>query len=275
MGLPDFLCIGAQKAGTAWLQINLSQHPEIWTPFSKELHYFDARMAKNPTGHRERVTRQLARAIQRAKWPKQIEYLTALSNPDIMFTPEWYETVFSRKPAHKKAGEFTPRYSTLPESVLDEMIDYLPDTKFIYLIREPVARALSGFRMRLQYWKIDPTDPAEVDSFARAWMEKRSYIASDYADFIPRWDARLEEGRNLFYAPFGAIRSKPAEVLRDVERFLGVGPFDDYRAPDRKRNSTDDVVPPDWLASALAEDLERHTAFLKERFPPEFVAALG
>lgn len=38
--LPDFLCIGAQKAGTSWLFRNCRPHPEIFVG-RKELHYFD------------------------------------------------------------------------------------------------------------------------------------------------------------------------------------------------------------------------------------------
>lgn len=30
--LPDFLGIGAQKAGTSWLWENLRRHPGIWMP---------------------------------------------------------------------------------------------------------------------------------------------------------------------------------------------------------------------------------------------------
>ena len=41
MSLPDFLCIGAQKSGTSWLDANLRFHPELWLPPAKELHYFD------------------------------------------------------------------------------------------------------------------------------------------------------------------------------------------------------------------------------------------
>ena len=38
---PDFLVIGGQKCGTTWLQDNLEQHPQIWLPPTKEVHYFD------------------------------------------------------------------------------------------------------------------------------------------------------------------------------------------------------------------------------------------
>jgi hypothetical protein len=38
---PDFLCVGAQKAGTSWLYHQLTLHPDFWMPPIKELHYFD------------------------------------------------------------------------------------------------------------------------------------------------------------------------------------------------------------------------------------------
>ena len=41
---PDFIGIGAQKAGTTWLGHNLQLHPEIWMPGIKELHYFNERI---------------------------------------------------------------------------------------------------------------------------------------------------------------------------------------------------------------------------------------
>ena len=40
---PNFLGIGAQKSGTTWLHANLSQHPQIWMPPVKEIHYLDGK----------------------------------------------------------------------------------------------------------------------------------------------------------------------------------------------------------------------------------------
>jgi len=38
---PDFLGIGAQKAGTTWLYENLKQHPDLYFPPMKEVHFWD------------------------------------------------------------------------------------------------------------------------------------------------------------------------------------------------------------------------------------------
>jgi hypothetical protein len=39
---PDFLCVGAQKAGTSWLFHQLTLHPDFCMPPVKEVHYFDS-----------------------------------------------------------------------------------------------------------------------------------------------------------------------------------------------------------------------------------------
>ena len=38
---PDFICIGAQKAGTTWLERNLRGHPQVWLPPVKAVRYFN------------------------------------------------------------------------------------------------------------------------------------------------------------------------------------------------------------------------------------------
>jgi hypothetical protein len=39
--LPNFICPGAQKAGTTTLHNILKQHPDIFLPNLKEAHFFD------------------------------------------------------------------------------------------------------------------------------------------------------------------------------------------------------------------------------------------
>src|SRR5205814_8495954 len=60
---PDFLCIGAHKAGSTWLYQQLDSHPDFWMPPVKELHYFDqlssAQRAAGPRCRDERDRRFL------------------------------------------------------------------------------------------------------------------------------------------------------------------------------------------------------------------------
>ncbi|MEO0720491.1 MAG: hypothetical protein AAFZ06_16685, partial [Pseudomonadota bacterium] len=49
---PSFFCIGAQKAGTSWLQAMFDRHPDIHVPFVKEVHYWDTVRAPFAGRHR-------------------------------------------------------------------------------------------------------------------------------------------------------------------------------------------------------------------------------
>ena len=40
----DFVYVGAPRAGSTWLAAALREHPEIWIPSNKELHFFNARL---------------------------------------------------------------------------------------------------------------------------------------------------------------------------------------------------------------------------------------
>lgn len=44
--LPDFLCIGSQRAGTTWLHECLREHPDLFLPEQKELHFFNSSFDK-------------------------------------------------------------------------------------------------------------------------------------------------------------------------------------------------------------------------------------
>jgi hypothetical protein len=68
---PDFIGIGAQKAGTTWLHRNIVDHPQIWIP-RKEVHYFDRKI-----NDRSNVaTRLFGKSLEDERWRKQVKRWT-------------------------------------------------------------------------------------------------------------------------------------------------------------------------------------------------------
>ncbi|NEP51318.1 MAG: sulfotransferase domain-containing protein [Moorea sp. SIO3C2] len=123
MTLPNFLIIGAQKAGTTWLAHNLREHPEVFIP-GNEIHYFN-----------------------------KIYNL----NQGI----EWYKNHFADVNGEKAIGEKTPNYlwiDPLPDAQgkvyydpLEEIpyshrliYETLPEAKLIVVLRNPVQRAIAA-----------------------------------------------------------------------------------------------------------------------------------
>ena len=84
---PDFLVVGAQRAGTTWLHRVLRQHPSLWLPPVKELHYFD-RLETKRTIHDPKERRRVGVKRLLSLDPWLIDYwLRARSD-------EWYARLF-------------------------------------------------------------------------------------------------------------------------------------------------------------------------------------
>ncbi|MCX2975099.1 hypothetical protein EYC87_16040 [Halieaceae bacterium IMCC8485] len=149
MPLPSFLCIGAQKAATSWLFSRLSQHPEVWMPPIKELHYFDHLYVPEVNNwshfHLKANARTLIKAhVTAAVYVNlaYVQYLTSISLNDV-FTEQWYKRAFAYHTGKDKClGDITPEYCSIPPEGLQYVKSLLGDIKIIYLIRDPRSRAL-------------------------------------------------------------------------------------------------------------------------------------
>ena len=123
---PDFLGIGAQKAGTTWLHANLSACDEIWLPHLKELHYFDrkfplmtAQVAAESGLRRSALEKHLTMSIKRLSLSKMRDRLAFRRWGDITWElrylfgrwdDAWYESLFEHG-KDRVVGEITPAYS--------------------------------------------------------------------------------------------------------------------------------------------------------------------
>src|SRR3954452_15598229 len=123
---PDFLVIGAQRAGTTWLHRVLRQHPRLWLPPVKELHYFD-KLATT-------------RTYLDAKERRRVRMKGLLSLDPWLFRywfgrrgDRWYAKLFDAAQQNGLlAGEITPAYATLDEQVLRRIERINGEVKLIF-----------------------------------------------------------------------------------------------------------------------------------------------
>ena len=135
---PDFLVIGAQRAGTTWLHRVLQQHPNLWLPPVKELHYFDKLDTK--------------RTILDANERRRVGFRGLITIDPWFFrywlirrSDAWYEALFHQ--AQRKGlltGEITPAYATVDEDVLRRIKRTNNEIKLVFIMRDPVERAWSA-----------------------------------------------------------------------------------------------------------------------------------
>lgn len=215
---PDWLCIGAQKSGTTWLNYNLRFHPNLWLPPIKEVAYFSELYlpdtAEDDRQHRARQIEKLrARAPDRPASPA-LRHLGATPVDD-----DWYRRIFAHRQPDQSGGEISPQYATLPRIGIRHVLAMNPHIRIIALLRDPVERALSAAKVRAG----EDAGSAAVLAKLRGPHWDRAYRFGDYAQWLARWRGMLPPGQ-LHVDTMDRIGGDPSDVLRGVCGFLGV-PF--------------------------------------------------
>jgi len=157
---PDFLGIGAQKAGTTWLWAQLKQRSDVWMPERKEIHYFDRHIPEpNYLAEKRLTARLFGREPQHRAWRQMMwaDFRQSWGKRDLhslrwqaqfyfgRIDDDWYHSLFPQD-ENLLCGEITPAYSILPEENVAQIARSLPNLKILLLLRNPIERAWSQVR---------------------------------------------------------------------------------------------------------------------------------
>ncbi len=201
--LPDFLILGAQKAGTTALYAYLRWHPRITGPSWKEVSYFDRHFARGARWYRGQFPNRL-----RARG--------------------------------KLVGEASPSYLFHPQ-VPERVRALLPGARLVALLRDPVDRAFSQYQHEVALGREslsfedalareDGRTRGEVERmvgdpryFSREWWTHTYFARGLYAEQLERWYAAFPREQLLVLAT-EEYAARPAETYAEVLRFLGAPP---------------------------------------------------
>ena len=177
---PDFLVIGAMKAGTTTLCHYLAQFAEISISRNKETDYF------------------------------VLEKNFALGEA-------WYQGQFDL--TRQLVGEASPNYAKYDifPGVPERIAGVAPHTKFIFIVRDPVARFASHYRHSWTHghMRVNPTDLLASNN-GRHMVE-----CSRYAVQIEKYLAHFDRQQFLFL-DFDELCDAPQRVGDQVSDFLGI-----------------------------------------------------
>lgn len=187
--LPTFVIAGAMRCGTTSLAAWLRDHPDVFIPREKELHFFDR--------HYERGL-------------------------------DWYAEQFAGATTETAVGEATPNY-LFEHASLERLSRDLPGVRLVVLLRDPVARAHSHYLHRvarggenLSFEDALAAEPARLaagDALDRAhysYLERGRYLEQ-----LRRVRALFPEDAVAVHL-FEDLRDDPLSLFGAVASFLGV-----------------------------------------------------
>ena len=201
--LPDFLVLGAQKAGTTALYEYLRRHPQISGPSWKEVSFFDRHWARGES---------------------------------------WYRGNFPNvaRTRGKHVGEASPSYVFHPLAP-QRVQEVVPEARLIVLVRNPVDRALSQYNHEVALGReplpfeeaLDAEEErlrgeqermaADPRYFSREWWSHTYKARGRYAEQVERWLAVFPR-EQLLVLPSDDLGSDPARAHAQVLEFLGASP---------------------------------------------------
>lgn len=180
--LPDFILIGAMKCGTSTLQTQLAAQDGVFMTTPKEPNYF--------------------------------------SDDDVFAKgPDWYAGLFEAAPPGALKGEASTHYTKLPTypATLDRMRAALPALKLVYMIRNPVTRAVSHY---IHEW----TERRAGEDAQAAFRSTSDFV--DYGRYGMQITPFLDTygAQNVMLTSLEAVKADPDAEFARIAAFLGLPP---------------------------------------------------
>lgn len=243
MKLPNFLIIGAAKAGTSSLYYYLKQHPEIYMSPVKETNFL---------------------ALEGEK----LDYI----GPDLGINQtsvvklEDYQNLFKLVTNEKAIGEASPIYLDSQKAIA-RIKHYIPETKLIAVLRNPIERAFSSYchllREDLEMVSFKEALDIEEERIKNKWSHLYYYKQKGfYYKYLKRYYENFDRDRLKIYL-FEDLNYNTLNIVRDIFDHLEV---DHTFVPNLTRKNVSGIPQNKYIYNLFAKKNNLKT-ILKPLFP--------
>ena len=193
--LPNFVIIGAQKAGTTFVRNCLRDHPDVFMPSTETRFFEDPEYLRTDFSQFEALFRNVSH-----------ERTVGIKRPDYLAKPECPERI------HR----------------------HIPQARLVAILRNPIERAISAYFHLMTYGfiPIRPLDEGMTRILDGEYKER--YPKADeiidygfYYQHLMRYLQFFDKSQMLIVL-FGAIRADPRRLMEQIYGFVGV---DDRHVP--------------------------------------------
>lgn len=216
--------IGAQKSGTTWLGTYFSGHPDVHMSLKKEIHYWNVVRPPHdsfPEGIREKNRKRAERLrsegplaqrlIRRVRERQKIAALkrhAEVTRDDAAPYASYADMLMLGYDRQPVVVEITPAYARLQPDTYREMSALGADVRFLFLMRDPLARLISGIRhhQRMHDGAKNVTTRS-IENQLRNILRQRSHPIMERSRYdltITRLEGAVDPAR-IFYGFFETI----------------------------------------------------------------------
>lgn len=211
--LPDFIIIGAQRAGTTSFFHYLAGHPDVYPSFPKEVHFFTNHYHQGPRWYRSHFPLAGHKALARRRG--RPAFLT---------------------------GEATPYYLAHPHAPR-RVCQLVPGVRLIVVLRNPVDRAYSHYQHEvaggietLSFAEAVDREAERLDSELERITADEAYLSFNYQHYsyldrgryarqIAAWLDYFDREQLLILGS-EAFSAQSAQTMARTFRFLGLRPWE-------------------------------------------------
>lgn len=204
MNLPNFLIVGAAKAGTTSIHAYLQQHPQVFMCPVKETNFF-------------------------AFEGEELNFLGGISPgylANFATNIDDYCDQFQEVNNEIAIGEACPSYLYLPQAV-ERIKNYIPDVKIIIILRDPIERAYSHFLHHLRDRLVTKTGfeqalKLESERIADNWWWDYHYVQVGlYSQQLKRYFDNFDR-QQIKVVLYKDLKADSLAFVQDIFEFIGV-----------------------------------------------------
>jgi hypothetical protein len=201
--LPDFVVIGAMKAGTTSLWEALRAHPQVFVPELKELHFFS-----NPG----RLGHDMA----------------------------WYREQFAGAGDARAVGEASTNYTKYPRlpGTAERLADAIPAARLVYLVRDPIERIRSHYlHVVHSHGERRPIDEAVHADPEYVDISRYSLQIDQYLEHFDESQLLVVTSESLKQQPRATMERVFRFVGVDVPERVAAAPVVSHRSADKRMDT--------------------------------------
>jgi len=262
---PSFMIIGERKCGTSSLYRYLIEHPEVLPAKVKEPAFFN-----KPIGYIRRNFQEYL-----SFFPSTEEQKTTLSWPELskegILIDEKIDYLIDSSKTYITGEASANTFSTVHPSKVRE---FFPEMKFIVMVREPIARAISQHAMYSRYkkegrkgsWLVgSPKRDLQIDKIAhRLGLEYGPFLApGKYINNFKKWFQWFDQSQFLIIN-MHEMESHGKQVMHTVCDFLEIERHDFSNILKKRFNSAGGVEAPPEIKDLLKGFFDRSNVELEK-----------